>query len=258
MIMLATALLLSLGSVAQNIETLDVANKPNGHFSTTINNFIVEGEVLNGLKEGNWYEIYVDKQLIHRMIQYHNGMKEGVCLEVDETGALLMKSEYVNDQLNGATYSWYRGGRLSHKNTYKDGVLDGEQIECYEQGTNREISQYKAGLRDGLTTWFDQNGNKVMSIEYRKGLFEGEQKTFFKSGQVKSLKLYKDNVQDGPAFEYYESGSLKSEATYKKGKLSGKEKTYEDKAQVGGKEVKIKLDADQEEKDNTSKKAKRD
>lgn len=190
---------------------------------------VEEGETVNGLKEGNWYEIDAGKNLIRKMIQYHEGKKNGVYIEIDETGALVKKSEFVDDQLNGSTMTWFRGGRLSGKNTYKNGVLDGEQIECYEQGATREIAFYKDGLRDGLTTWFDQSGNRVMSIEYKAGKFEGKQETFYKGGMLKSSKTYKDNIQDGPAVEYYESGAIKSECNYKNGKVSGKVKQYEDK-----------------------------
>ena len=226
--MLAAALLLSIMAVAQNVETLDVSKEKNGHYSRQHGEVIIEGEVLNGKKVGTWYEMFANKQLIHKVIQYNNGLKDGVCLEIDETGAVLKKSEYVGDKLNGASYNWYRGGRLSGKNTYKNDVLDGEQIQCYEQGNNREIANYKNGLRDGVTSWFDQSGNKVMTIEYKGGVFDGKQETFYKTGGVKTSKTFKNNVQEGVAYEYYEGGSLKSETNYKNGKISGKVKTYKD------------------------------
>lgn len=229
LILFAAAMLFSLLAGAQNTEVLDVTRAKDGSYVNTQGNFLIEGQVKNGLKEGTWYEIFPDKMLIHRVIQFEKGVMNGLYMEVDETGSLVKKAEYANGKLNGACYTWFRGGRLSGKNTYKDDVLEGEQIKCYDQGGNQEVSEYKNGLRDGLTTWFDQEGNKVMSIEYKKGLFEGKQETFYKNGVLKSVKQYKDNVQDGPASEYYESGALKSESNYKKGELSGKVKTYEDK-----------------------------
>ncbi len=243
LILLAIVMLFSLGSMAQNIETQMVKNFPDGHFSQTMGRFIIEGEVLDEMKEGNWYEIFAEKHLIHRMIQFHQSKKNGIYLEIDETGALVKKAEYIDDQLNGASYTWYRGGRLSQMNNYKNGLLDGEQIQCYEEGSNREISYYKEGKRDGLTTWYDQSGRVVMSIEYKAGLFEGEQKTYYPNGQLKSSKFYKDNVLHGASTEYYDNGSVKTEATYKKGQLSGKLKTYEQQIKKEGKEAELKLDA---------------
>ena len=236
LIMMAAALLLSLAAVAQNVETLDVSKEANGHYSKQHGELMIEGEVLNGQKVGTWYEMYANKQLVHRIIQFDKGLKNGVCIEIDETGALVKKNEYAADKLNGTSYSWSRGGRLTSKNSYKNDVLDGEQIQCYEQGNNKEIAHYKNGLRDGLTTWFDQSGMKVMTIEYKNGVFDGKQETFYKTGGVKTSKMFKNNVQDGPAYEYYEGGSPKSECNYKKGKISGNIKTFKDiKPYVGEK-----------------------
>lgn len=227
LIILAAMMLFSLVAAAQNVETLDVSKEADGPYSRRVGKYLVEGNVQNGLKEGVWYEMDADKRMIHRMIQFEKGKKNGVCIEVDETGALIKKTEYADDLLNGSTYNWYRGGRLAGKASYKRGVLDGEQINCYEQGNTSEIANYKDGLRDGITTWYDQSGNRVMSIEYKEGKFEGVQETYYKTGGIKTSKMFSNNVQDGLSVEYYEGGAVKSECTYKKGK-AGKVKTYED------------------------------
>ena len=229
LLLFAAAMLLTLAAGAQSVETLSVEKVGDGFYSKNLGNYLVQGNVKDGLKEGAWYEFYPDKTLIHRVIQYGKGKKNGLYMEIDENGVLVKKSEYVDDLLEGATYLWSRG-RLTAKNTYHNGLMEGEQITCYENGGNQEIAEYKGGLRDGLTTWFDQSGNKVMTIEYKQGLFEGKQETFYKNGMLKSSKEFRNNVQDGPAYEYYESGALKSEAKYKNGQLSGKVKTYQDKS----------------------------
>ena len=228
LILFAAALMISWASMAQNVETLDVSMEKNGPFSTQVGEYLIEGKVLNGLKEGTWYEYHANKHLLHRMIQFEKGKKNGAYLEVDETGALVKKAEYSDDEYDGVVYTWYRGGKLSNKSTYRKGVMDGEQIQCYDQGGNKEIANYKNGLRDGMTTWFDQGGNKVMTIEYKEGRFEGKQETFYKTGGVKTLKTFKNNIQEGPAIEYYEGGSIQSECNYKGGKVSGNVKHYKD------------------------------
>ena len=102
-----------------------------------------------------------------------------------------------------------------------------------------------------MTTWFDQSGNKLMTIEYKGGEFNGKQETFYKNGELKSSKSYKNNTQDGAAYEYYDNGELKSESNYKKGQLSGKVKTYDNKKD---KEAKPEKDVKDE---NASKKLKK-
>ena len=225
---LAVAMMFSVAMSAQNAETVNVAGAPNGKFSAVGNDCTIQGQVLNGQKEGTWIEYFTgDSFLPKRVITYQNGKKNGVYIEIDKTGSITKQAEYKDDQLNGQVSSWFRGGRLSKMNTYNMGVMEGRQIMCYEKGGVQEESFYLKGQRNGVCTWYDENGNKMMTIEYKSGLFEGKQETFYSNGQLKSSKNYKDNKQDGEAKEYYDNGSLKSESTFKQGQQSGKTKTYE-------------------------------
>lgn len=191
---------------AQTIESVDVSKAPNGKFTTTTRDAIIEGHVQNGQKVGTWIEYFnSNTYLPKKIVSYENGKRNGVFVEIDKTGSITKKAEYKNDVLDGQVSEWFRGGRLSKLNTYKQGELDGEQILCYEKGGNLEVSSYKNGRRDGLTTWYDESGNKKMTIVYKDGQFDGKQETF------------------------YPDGSLKSESTYKNGQLQGKVKTYAEK-----------------------------
>lgn len=193
---------LSAPTFAQDIETVEVKNAPNGKFTLALPDRVIEGMVANGLKEGTWVEYSSGSFLPRHIVNYENGKKNGVFVEIDKTGSIVKKASYKNDVLDGQVCEWFRGGRLTSMNTYKNGQLDGEQIACYEKGGKLEVSNYKDGLRDGLTTWFYESGQKKMSIEYKDGKFDGKQQTF------------------------YPDGSLKSEASYKNGALQGKVTTY--------------------------------
>ena len=50
------------------------------------------------------------------------------------------------------------------------------------------MSNYKEGQRDGVTTWYDENGKKLMTIDYKAGRFEGKQETFYPNGNLKTSK----------------------------------------------------------------------
>jgi antitoxin component YwqK of YwqJK toxin-antitoxin module len=214
---------------AQTIESVDVSKAKDGKFTTQSAECTIEGYVVKGQKVGTWMEYYnSNTYLPKRIINYENGKKNGVYVEIDKTGSIEKKAEYKNDALDGQVSEWYRGGRLSKLNSYKNGKLDGKQILCYEKGGNLEVSNYKDGERDGETTWFDENGNKKMTIEYKNGQFDGKQETF------------------------YSDGSLKSEAVYKDGKLQGKKKTYAEKEKPAKdkKEAGIKKDKEKNIKGN--------
>ena len=194
---------------AQTIETVDVSKAPNGVFKATAHDCSIEGTVLNGHKEGTWIEYFISNTYLpKKIVNYKNGKRDGMFVEIDKTGSITKKAEYKDDKLDGQVSEWYRGGRLSKLNTYKAGVMEGQQILCYEKGGNLEVANYKNGQRDGLTTWYYENGNKKMTIEYTNGQFNGKQEAF------------------------YSDGSMKSEATYKNGKLQGKKKTYAEKAKA--------------------------
>lgn len=203
---------------AQTVESVDVSKAPDGKFTTKAGDCSIEGTVLNGKKVGTWME-YFNKTtyLPKKIVNYENGKRNGIYVEIDNTGSITKKAEYKDDVLDGQVSEWFRGGRLSKLHTYKNGQLDGRQILCYEQGGNLEVSEYKDGQRNGETVWFDEKGNKKMSIMYKNGQFDGKQETF------------------------YPDGSLKSEATYKDGKLQGKVTTY-------GEKQKPQMDAKDKEK----------
>lgn len=192
---------------AQTIETVDVAKAKDGKFTMKAGDCTIEGNVVNGQKEGTWIEYFNSNTYLPKKIaNYEKGKLNGVFMEIDKTGSITKVAEYKNDKLNGQVSEWYRGGRLSKLNTYKDGIMDGEQILCYEKGGNLEVANYKNGYRNGLTTWYYEGGVKKMTIEYKDGQFNGLQQSFYKDG------------------------SLQKEATYKDGKLQGKVKNYEEKA----------------------------
>lgn len=213
--------LFAMPMLAQTIESVDVSKAPNGVFKTTAGDCTIEGNVVNGKKVGTWMEYFnSNTYLPKKIVNYENGKRNGVFVEIDKTGSITKKAEYKDDVLDGQVSEWFRGGRLSKLNTYKNGKLDGKQILCYEQGGNLEVSEYKDGVRNGLTTWYYENGQKKMTIEYSNGQFDGKQESF------------------------YQDGSMKSEATYQDGVLKGKKKTYAEKQkpQADKKEMDVKKD----------------
>ncbi len=103
---------------AQTIETVDVSKAVNGKFTTTAHDYTIEGQVVNGQKVGTWIEYYnSNTYLPKKIVNYVNGKKDGIFVEIDKTGSLSKKAEYKNDVLEGQVSEWYRGGRLSKLNT---------------------------------------------------------------------------------------------------------------------------------------------
>jgi antitoxin component YwqK of YwqJK toxin-antitoxin module len=109
---------------AQTIESVDVSKAKDGKFTTQSAECTIEGYVVKGQKVGTWMEYYnSNTYLPKRIINYENGKKNGVYVEIDKTGSIEKKAEYKNDALDGQVSEWYRGGRLSKLNSYKTASL---------------------------------------------------------------------------------------------------------------------------------------
>lgn len=225
-----TMMLLVMTAFSQQIYNIKVDAKADGPYDESLGTIRITGEVLNGQRHGTWTEYHSNTELPHYIIQYNDGKKDGLYIEIDRQSYLVKKSEYKNDLLNGTVYEWFRGGRLSKKQEYKDGQLDGKTAIYYDNGFLQEESEYKDGKKNGVTTWYvyanKEQGGKIAMYTYADGKFEGVQELYYEDGTVSSRKMFSNNVQNGAATEYYEDGSIKSEANYKNGEVKGKVKEY--------------------------------
>lgn len=230
-VFLISLLLTSCLSVfSQAVETFNVSDKADGVLEHNIGSIAISGTVLNGLKTGTWVENHPDKDLPHFIIQYKEGKKDGLFIEIEKNGYIVQKSEYQGGKLHGELCEWYRSGRLSKKQNYKNGLLDGKSVICYDKGYIQEEAEYKEGKRNGVTVWYSYadrgQGSKAAMYTYKDGVFEGLQEVYYENGKVKSTKMFSNNVANGSAIEFYEDGSIKSECTYKDGEVKGKVKEY--------------------------------
>lgn len=230
-VIISLLLLSTLSMSSQIVETLDIEKNQDGMFEQSVGSVSIKGEILNGKKTSTWTENHSNVDLPHYIIQYENGKKNGLYIEIDKNGYIVKKAEYQDDKLHGEICLWYRSGRLSKKQQYKNGVLDGKSVICYDKGYIQEEAEYKNGKRNGITIWYSYadkgQGPKAAMYTYQDGIFEGVQETYYEDGKLSSTKMFSNNVANGPSVEFYEDGSIKSEAIYEGGELKGKLKEYE-------------------------------
>lgn len=215
---------------SQQIYNVRVSLMADGKFEQKYGTIKVGGDVLNGMKDGNWIENHPNSDIPHFIIQYKEDKKNGLFLEFDKQANLIKMIDYKDDVMDGGNYAWDKNGRMTSKQEYKEGKLDGKSVIYTDKGFIQEESEYKAGKRHGITTWYlygeKAQGLKYVMYTYQEGMFEGVQETYYENGNVKTSKMFSNNVQNGPAIEYYEDGSIKSEANYKNGELKGRVKEY--------------------------------
>ena len=215
----------------QQIYNVRVSSMADGIFEQQYGAVKVSGDVMNGMKDGNWIENHPNSDIPHFIIQYKEDKRDGLYLEFDKQANLIKKIEYKNDSMHGGDYAWDKNGRMTSKQEYKEGMLDGKSVIYTDRGFIQEEAEYKAGKRHGITTWYlygeKMQGPKYVMYTYQDGKFEGVQETYYENGNIKTQKMFSNNVQNGPAIEYYEDGRVKSEANYKNGKLRGRVKEYD-------------------------------
>ena len=215
---------------SQQIYNVRVSLMADGKFEQQYGTIKVGGDVLNGMKDGNWIENHPNSDIPHFIIQYKEDKKNGLYLEFDKQANLIKMIDYKDDVMDGGNYAWDKNGRMTSKQEYKEGKLDGKSVIYTDKGFIQEESEYKAGKRHGITTWYlygeKAQGPKYVMYTYQDGMFVGVQETYYENGNVKTSKMFSNNVQNGPAIEYYEDGSIKSEANYKNGELKGRVKEY--------------------------------
>lgn len=216
---------------SQYIYNVRVSSMADGSFEQYYGNVKVVGDVMNGMKDGNWIENYPNSDMPRYIIQYKEDKRDGLYLEFDKQGNLIKKTDYKDDLIHGGSFDWNKNGRISKKQEYKEGQLDGKSVIYTDKGFIQEESEYKEGKRHGITTWYlneeKQQGPKYVMYTYQDGKFEGVQETYYENGNIKTQKMFSNNVQHGAAIEYYEDGRIKSEANYKNGELKGRVKEYE-------------------------------
>ena len=185
---------------SQQILKVKVDKKTDGTYDEYLGTMRITGEVLNGQKNGTWTECHPGSDMPHYIIQYKEGMIDGLYLEIDRQAYLIKKTEYKNNLINGTACEWSRGGKILKKQDFKEGKLDGKSYIYYDNGFMQEEAEYKNGKRNGITTWYvyadKEQGGKVATFTYVDGKFEGVQEIYYEDGRVSSRKMFSDNVQN--------------------------------------------------------------
>ena len=133
---------------SQQIYNVRVSLMADGKFEQQYGTIKVGGDVLNGMKDGNWIENHPNSDIPHFIIQYKEDKKNGLFLEFDKQANLIKMIDYKDDVMDGGNYVWDKNGRMTSKQEYKDGQLDGVSVFYTDKGFIQEESDYKAGKRD--------------------------------------------------------------------------------------------------------------
>lgn len=130
---------------------------------------IEEGLLKDGLQTGAWTTYYPENNLPKTIINYANGMRNGLYLEMNDRGQIELRAGYMNNKLDGP-WGVYKFGRPTKTAFYANGVLDGTYREYnMRDGSLLKEINYKNGEYDGPYKFFNDKGEVTLEYEYKNG-----------------------------------------------------------------------------------------
>ena len=96
-----------------------------------------QGEMKNGIKEGEWVEYYEDGQLSYKG-RYKNGEELGEWVLYYANGQLKEKGSFGTGRFEGEYFTYHANGQLKEKGSFKNGKKDGEWVNYDENWTVME------------------------------------------------------------------------------------------------------------------------
>lgn len=105
-----------------------------------------EGEMLNGLREGEWMTYYPEIGTIQQRMNYTKGKRNGAAINYFQSGGILFDGYFTNDKQDGTWFWYYESGGLETSVTYVNGKKEGEQVFNSELGVPVKEEYYENGV----------------------------------------------------------------------------------------------------------------
>lgn len=132
------------------------------------------GNALNGKRVGTWTLYGKDPVRPRKIVNYVDGKKNGVYIEMNEAGSIDIIAHFKDNKLHGS-WAKYRFGRPLETAEYQNGELHGPQREFQiRDGKIIREANYKNGKLDGPFKHFNDKGEVTLQYEYKDGVKTGE------------------------------------------------------------------------------------
>jgi len=132
------------------------------------------GNVLDGKRSGTWTLYATDTIRPRKIVNYVDGNKNGLYIEMSETGSIDLVAHFQDNKLHGS-WAKYRFGRPVQTAEYQNGELHGPQREFQiRDGKIAKEVHYKNGKLDGQFKHFNEKGEVTLQYEYKDGVKVGE------------------------------------------------------------------------------------
>lgn len=186
-------------------------------------NFLLygEGNYINGKRNGKWLIYTIEdlsfKKILHKEVNYNNGILEGEFKYFFPNKKIAMTGQYVNNELEGTIKSFHQNGKIYGTRLYKNGLKDGKHIYIYSNGKIELEHNFINGIKDGLYQLNYSNGNIQEKFNYKMGKEDGLYQYFYENGQLWIEKTYENGLLLNVNGSYTKDGNLRDKGTIKNG-----------------------------------------
>lgn len=142
-------------------------------------------------------QLYHESGVIMGKGIYRNQEKDSVWEYYGPSGRLSTKETYSKGILNGNTTIYYvpedpndKSVRPAKVTPYKNGVIDGEVIEYFDSGVVKSKTTYVNGKKEGVAVVNHPNGKPMVTERYIHGVQHGWQTAHDETGKEIGRKYY--------------------------------------------------------------------
>lgn len=133
----------------------------------SLGNKIIEGTVLNGKKNGAWFQ-YSPGGSVLNVINYIDDKKNGPFVKIGLDNKLETQASYKDDVLDGL-YTHYIFGSLDEQIEYKRGKKNGWAKKYYMRGGVERASEMKDDVQDGIYRFYREDGSIMVEEKFKDG-----------------------------------------------------------------------------------------
>ena len=149
------------------------------------------GSYLRGLPDGLWTWLYENGQT-WREEEYVMGEEDGPSIEYSDSGSVIAKGSYIEGLKEGFwefeindhreegeyfegerkgkwKYYYLDSEKLSFEGEFENGLENGVHVYYYPDGSVKRRGNYSAGVKNGLWEYFNEAGERIITIEYEDG-----------------------------------------------------------------------------------------
>ena len=172
-------------------EALATMFHPNGYVAS-------RGKYVDQKKEGKWYFFsYRIENYRFNEEEYSANLKNGISIKYYPDSTIAEKISYLNDVKHGEWVLYRESGALMLRTSYVNGRLDGRYEAFFENGNPEFTGEYKNDLKEGLWHIYKEDGSVRFRIDYFAGTPKNRDLDIYETEYIDAVEAkYKGKIPD--------------------------------------------------------------